>query len=95
MVLLGGAKLMGRSSRHKPKRLAEKLLAIRIKLGLSQAELIEKISCEEIPLYKADISKYESGKSEPPLLILLKYVRLIGVTIDDLADDEIELKLLS
>ena len=82
---------MGRASRNKPAKLAEKLLAIRKKLDLSQAELIEKLAFEDIPLYKSDISKYESGTREPPLLILLGYARLGNVTMEMLVDDKIEL----
>lgn len=81
---------MGRASRNKPAKLAEKLLAIRKDLGLSQAELIEKLTFDNIPLYKGDISKYESGKREPPLLVLLRYARLAGVTMEILVDDEME-----
>ena len=82
---------MGRASRNKPAKLAEKLLAIRKKLELSQAELVEKLVSDDIPIYKADISKYESGKREPPLLILLRYARLGNVTMEMLVDDEIKL----
>ena len=83
---------MGRASRNKPAKLAEKLLAIRQNLGLSQTELIEKIALDELPIYKADISKYESGKREPPLLILLRYARLGKVTMEMLVDDDLELR---
>jgi transcriptional regulator with XRE-family HTH domain len=83
---------MGRASRNKPQKLAEKLLAVRIKLELSQSELIAKIGSEDIPLYKSDISKYESGLREPPLIILLRYARLAKVSMESLVDDEIDLK---
>lgn len=82
---------MGRASRSRPKKLAEKLLAIRKNLGLSQSELIEKLASEDIPLYKSDISKYESGMREPPLIILLRYARLANVVVDALIDDELNL----
>jgi transcriptional regulator with XRE-family HTH domain len=82
---------MGRASRNKPAKLAEKLFIIRKDLGLSQTELIEKIASKNIPLYKSDISKYESGMREPPLIILLRYARLANVTVDVLIDDEIDL----
>lgn len=84
---------MGRASRNKPAKLAEKLFAIRENLGLSQAELIEQFSLEDIPIYKADISKYESGKREPPLLVLLRYARLGKVTMETLVDDTLELSI--
>lgn len=82
---------MGRASRNKPVKLAGKLLVIRKNLNLSQNELVEKLAYDDIPIYKADISKYESGKREPPLLILLRYARLGNVTMEMLVDDTIEL----
>jgi transcriptional regulator with XRE-family HTH domain len=82
---------MGRASRNKPIKLPEKLLAIRKNLELSQAELVEKLASKDIPLYKGDISKYESGTREPPLIILLRYARLANVIVDVLIDDELNL----
>lgn len=82
---------MGRASRAKPKRLAEKLTAIRIALGMTHEELIKKLDCPDIPLYRASISQYESGKIEPPLPVLLSYARLINVYVEMIIDDEIEL----
>jgi transcriptional regulator with XRE-family HTH domain len=37
------------------------------------------------------ISKYELGKNEPPLMILLQYARSAGVHMEALVDDELEL----
>jgi transcriptional regulator with XRE-family HTH domain len=85
---------MGRSNRKKPARLAEKLLAIRKRLELSQTGLKEKLESEDYPIYKGDISNYELGKSEPPLVILLRYARLVNVAVDVLIDDEIDLPWL-
>jgi transcriptional regulator with XRE-family HTH domain len=82
---------MGKASRARPEKLAEKLTAIRESLGLTHEELISRLDCPQIPLYRASISQYESGKSEPPLPVLLRYARLAGITIDVLADDETEL----
>jgi len=82
---------MGRSRRKKPERLAEKLLVIRKRLELSQTSLKEKLESEDYPIYKGDISNYELGKSEPPLVILLRYARLAKVSVDVLIDDELDL----
>lgn len=82
---------MGKASRARPEKLAEKLTAIRESLGLTHEELISWLDCPQIPLYRASISQYESGKSEPPLPVLLKYARLAVITIDVLADDEMKL----
>ncbi len=82
---------MGRSHRHTPARLAEKLLAIRQQLHLRQEQMIQRLDCPEIPLYAASISQYEMGKREPPLLVLLRYARVAGVPVEVLVDDERDL----
>lgn len=82
---------MGRAKRHKPQKLAKKLQTIRENAGLSMSELIDRIGSEEIPLYKSDISKYEAGTREPPLVILLRYGRLGKIQVEALIDDEIEI----
>ena len=81
---------MGRASRTKPARLAEKLLEIRNALGLSQNEMIQRLGNPE-NMFQASISGYERGEREPPLLILLQYARLAGVSMDVLVDDKLEL----
>jgi transcriptional regulator with XRE-family HTH domain len=82
---------MGRSHRRKPTRLAAKLHAIRIGLNFTQEQMIERLDCEELPLYPASISQYEQGKREPPLLVLLAYARVAGVTMEMLVDDVLNL----
>lgn len=82
---------MGRSNRQKPGRLAQKLHTIREALDLTQEEMIRRLGCERIPLYPASISQYEKGKREPPLLVLLQYARIAGVSVDVLIDDELNL----
>lgn len=81
---------MGSSLREKPQRLAEKLLQIRLKLNLSQNEMLRHLGLEE-KLIRSDISKYERDVREPSLLTLLEYSRVIGVSTDVLIDDELEL----
>jgi len=81
---------MGTRARHKPERLAEKLLQIRNALGLSQSEMIKRLGAEEIIKQNA-VSEYELGKREPPLRILLQYARAANVTLEMLADDEVNL----
>lgn len=82
---------MGKAQRPKPSRLAEKLLQIRQALNLSQNELIKKLDFKEIELVQGTISTYELGKREPSLPLLLKYARLVGVSVDVLIDDELDL----
>lgn len=81
---------MGAKPRHKPERLAEKLLKVRIGLGLSQNELISRLGVGDF-LTQNRISDYELGKGEPPLIILLEYARAANVIADVLIDDELDL----
>jgi transcriptional regulator with XRE-family HTH domain len=83
---------MGRYHRQKPTRLAEKLLQIRVNLGLSQNELIRILGLDK-DLTQSRISGYELGTREPSLPTLLKYARLVGISTDVLIDDEIKLEL--
>ncbi len=82
---------MGRSYRTRPRRLGEKLRLIRMTLGLNQADMVKALDVKGEPLYPASISLYESGKREPPLIVLLHYARLVGVSTDHLIDDKLEL----
>ena len=89
-VLIRGSQLMGKSSRPKPERLAEKLLQIRLALGLSQAEMHRRLALEDEVEY-TNISKYELGRNEPPLNTLLRYARIARVHLEDIVDDELDL----
>jgi transcriptional regulator with XRE-family HTH domain len=42
-------------------------------------------------LTRNKISAYELGEREPPLDVLLKYARCVGVSTDVLIDDELDL----
>lgn len=89
---------MGRAHRSRPHRLSEKLLMIRIRLGLTQSELIAKLAVKNEVLYPSSISLFERGGREPSLLVLLAYSNLSGWTINELVDDKVDLseaKILS
>jgi transcriptional regulator with XRE-family HTH domain len=81
---------MGRKPRQKPDRLAEKLLQIRLALGLSQSEMIRRLGAEDT-LTQNRISDYELGVHEPTLITLLQYARAANVIADVLIDDELDL----
>lgn len=81
---------MGAAARIKPERLAGKLRAIRLALGLSQTEMLKRLGYEGRIAYHR-ISNYELGTGEPPLPILLEYARLAGVCVDVLIDDKLDL----
>ena len=85
---------MGRASRPKPIKLAEKLKQIRLSLNLSQTDMLIRLG---YPTHKKEfrsvISAYELGKREPTLIDLLNYARLAKVLVEVLIDDEINLVL--
>lgn len=81
---------MGIASRFKPSRLAEKLAQVRIALGLSQNEMISRLGFSG-ELIREEISSFETGRRQPPLLVLLQYARLVGISTDVLIDDELDL----
>lgn len=81
---------MGSRARPKPKRLAEKLLRIRLALDLSQGGMLARLGLDESH-FRSAVSGYELGTREPPLPILLQYARLVGVSTDVLIDDELDL----
>jgi len=81
---------MGRGARNKPKRLPEKLLQVRTSLGLSQNGMVRRLGIDE-ELSQEYISGFERGNREPSLIVLLRYARLAGVSMEMLVDDEMDL----
>ena len=81
------------SSRPQPKGLAAKLRQIRTALGLTQQEMVKRLKSQRVhlTLYPGNISRFEQGLREPPLLVLLAYARVARITIDVLVDDDLEL----
>src|SRR6185295_979874 len=74
----------------KSERLGEKLLQIRLALGLSQDGMLERLGLAE-KYFRSRISAYERGEREPHLPILLLYARSVGISTDVLIDDEMNL----
>lgn len=81
---------MGRGSREKPRRLGEKLAQIRSSLELSQDGMVRLLGLTS-KLTRNEVSKYERGIREPPLLALLRYARCVELSVDLLIDDELDL----
>ena len=81
---------MARGARIRPERLPEKLLQIRVALGLSQSDLLRRLGLEEQMDYRR-ISEFERGTTEPHLTVLLQYARAAGVHMEDIVDDELDL----
>lgn len=82
---------MGRSRQPRPARLAEKLREIRLKLGLTQEQMFERLADTETVLYPGYIGLYETGQRVPSLLVLLRYARIASVRMEILVDDELDL----
>lgn len=81
---------MKNSSRTRSARLAEKLLRIRLELGLSQSEMLGRLGFSD-ELFRSNISQYELGTREPPLPVLLEYARAANVYVEVLIDDDLDL----
>jgi transcriptional regulator with XRE-family HTH domain len=84
------AKRQPKPKRKKPERLASKLLEIRLRLELSQGGMLRHLGLED-EIERDYISKYERGVLEPPLYVLLRYARRVGISTDVLIDDEMNL----
>jgi Helix-turn-helix. len=72
--------------RHTPQLLPAKLLEIRKHLNKTQSQMLSLLNIDEI---RARISEYENGTGQPSLITLLRYSKVSGVLINDLADDEV------
>lgn len=81
---------MAKAPRKKPARLAEKLLEIRIKLGLSQNGMIRHLGLTE-EIEQDYISKFERGVMIPPLHVLLGYAEAANVWVEVLIKDSLDL----
>jgi transcriptional regulator with XRE-family HTH domain len=82
---------MGSARRPLPERLPSKLLGIRRLLGLTQEQMAARLAHLKPPPQPRLISRFEQGKREPSLLVLLEYARMAGVLMEALVDDEVEL----
>jgi DNA-binding XRE family transcriptional regulator len=83
-------KLLMGNPRPRPLRLAEKLLQIRIRLGLSQTQMLDRLGLAD-SMHYGRISEYEQDKREPTLMTLLAYARAASVHLEDIVEDNFEL----
>ena len=81
------------AKRPVPKKLAKKLALIRAELALSRTQMVEALNYKASPLHPAQISQFETGRREPPLMVLLAYARLIGVSTDVLINDKLDIRM--
>lgn len=81
--------------RSQTEGLADKLRLIRDGLGLTQAQMVEKLKSQKLPsplkIYPGNISRFEQGMREPTPLILLAYARAAGVAVEVLIDADLKL----
>lgn len=80
---------MSRTRRAQPKKLAGKLREIRRRLEWSQEQMADRLKKVEKAIYPGLISRFEHGKAEPSLIVLLEHSRIAGVSMETLVDDKI------
>jgi transcriptional regulator with XRE-family HTH domain len=78
---------MGTRKRLYPRRTAKKLKQVRQRLGLSQGEIANALGVEN----RAQISAFENGKRDAPIIVLLRYARLAKVPLETIVDDQLSL----
>jgi transcriptional regulator with XRE-family HTH domain len=71
-------------------RLARKLRTIRLGLGLSQSQILQRLGFSS-HLFRSNISQYERGDRVPSPPVLLEYSRLANVDLAVLIDDDLDL----
>ena len=79
------------NARPRPKRLAEKLLAVRNKVdgGISQSEMARRLGLNDED--RERVSKYERDVLEPPLEVLCAYAEAANVWLEVLVKDDLDL----
>jgi transcriptional regulator with XRE-family HTH domain len=82
---------MGRGRRTRPRKLAGKLLEVRSRLNIGQLEMARRLQTVDKAVYPGMISRFEHGKIEPSLLVLLEYARLGSVSMEVLVNDKLKL----
>ena len=81
---------MGGQPRRTPQRLPEKLREIRLKLGLSQNEMVRLMGLQE-ELTREEVSSFELGRRQPNLLTLWAYANVANLYVDALILDSVDL----
>ncbi|HEV7644899.1 MAG TPA: helix-turn-helix transcriptional regulator [Pyrinomonadaceae bacterium] len=82
---------MGHGKQERPKYLAEKLLKIRVKLGLSQSGMADALERHGVKVTPGYIARYESELRVPGLLIVRAYAKIAGVSMEQIVGDELDL----
>lgn len=82
---------MGRGKAEQPKKLAQKLKALRLTLKLSQSDMADSLEKQGVKVHRGYIGLYEIEERTPTLLIILAYAKVAGISSDYLIDDKLEL----
>ena len=82
---------MGLGKHEHPKHLAEKLLKIRTKLGLSQTGMANALERQGVKAYRGYVALYELGQRVPGLLTIVAYAEIAGVPADKIINDKLDL----
>jgi len=64
---------------------------IRMRLGMSQRQIVDALNYTATPLRASQISQYEQGQREPTMMLVLAYARLAKVSVESLIDDKMKL----
>jgi transcriptional regulator with XRE-family HTH domain len=76
---------------ERPERLAEKLVKIRAKLGLSQSGMAAALERQGVKVRPSSVALYELGQRVPGVLTIRAYAKITGVPMDKIVDDELDL----
>jgi transcriptional regulator with XRE-family HTH domain len=76
--------------------LAAKLRQIRMRLGLTQEQMFERLGDTNSALWPGHIGEFETDRREPNLLVILAYGRVMSTTgggefLETILDDEMDL----
>jgi len=83
---------MGHGRRQeRPERLAEKLVRIRAKLGLSQTGMSAALERQGVKVRASSVALYELGLRVPGLLTIVAYAEIAGLSTDKLINDKLDL----
>ena len=75
-------------AREIPKRLGEKLQAIRLSKGWTLEQMAQAVGRTDASR-RSRVWEWEQGMRQPDYASLLNYARLAGVSTDELIDDEV------
>ncbi|HEV7644788.1 MAG TPA: helix-turn-helix transcriptional regulator [Pyrinomonadaceae bacterium] len=82
---------MGSKQLVKPERIGEKVREIRRKLGITQEQIFELLTHHGAKIHVGYIARYEINERTPTMLVTLAYARAVGIPMEILVDDELDL----